>query len=79
MHHRHSKVYQRISAAEAIIQGTENKKDENHRQDGQFSVFLPLSDEEIEKLSEGGTVIEPIFNTDLPSGDGKVLRIFRKS
>lgn len=66
-----------VGSAEAIIQGTENKKDENHRQDGQFSVFLPLSDEEIEKLSEGGTVIEPIFNTDLPSGDGKVLRIFR--
>ncbi|MBR1562117.1 MAG: ABC transporter permease [Ruminococcus sp.] len=66
-----------VGSAEAIIQGTENKKDEKHRQDGQFSVFLPLSDEEIEKLSEGGTVIEPIFNTDLPSSDGKVLRIFR--
>ena len=66
-----------IGSAEAIIQGTENKKKENHRQDGQFSVFVPLNDEEIEKLSQGGTVIEPIFNTDLPTEDGKVLRLFR--
>ena len=34
-----------VGSAEAIIQGTENKKTENHRQDGQFSVFLPLTDE----------------------------------
>ena len=66
-----------IGSAEAIIQGTENKKKENHRQDGQFTVFVPLNDEEIEKLSQGGTVIEPIFNTDLPTEDGKVLRLFR--
>ena len=66
-----------VGSAEAIIQGTENKKTENHRQDGQFSVFLPLTDEELEKLSEGGTVIEPIFNTDILTEDGKVLRLFR--
>ena len=66
-----------VGSAEAIIQGTENKKEENHRQDGQFSVFLPLTDEELETLSEGGTVIEPIFNTDLLTEDEKVLRLFR--
>lgn len=66
-----------VGSAEAIIQSTENKKTENHRQDGQFSVFLPLTDEELEKLSEGGTVIEPIFNTDILTEDGKVLRLFR--
>ena len=65
-----------VGSAEAIIQGTENKKAENHRQDGQFSVFLPLTEEELSSLSEGGTVIEPIFNTDLPVEGGKVLRLF---
>ena len=66
-----------VGSAEAIIQGTENKKAENHRQDGQFSVFLPLTEEELSELSEGGTVIEPIFNTDLPAAEGRVLRLFR--
>ena len=66
-----------IGSAEAILQGTENKKEINHRQDGQFTVFLPLSEDEIDKLSEGGVVIEEAFNVDMPTEDGKVLRLFK--
>ena len=66
-----------IGSAEAVLQGTEDKKKENHRQDGQFTVFLPLSDDEIEKLSEGGVVIEEAFNVDLPTDGGRVLRLFK--
>lgn len=66
-----------ICSAETIIQGTQDKRKENNRQDGQFSVFLPLTDEDIKTLSEGGNVIEEAFSIDLPTDDGKVLRLFK--
>ncbi len=65
-----------VGSAEMIMQGTENMHSVNKVEDGQFTVFLPLSDDELSKLSEGGTVIEPHFSLDLKAEDGSVLRMF---
>ncbi|MBR4554711.1 MAG: ABC transporter permease [Ruminococcus sp.] len=65
-----------VGSAEMIMQGTVNKRSMNKVEDGQFSVFLPLTDDETESLSEGGTVIEPHFSLDLKAVDGSVLRMF---
>lgn len=64
-------------SAESVIQGTENMKSVNMVEDGQFTVFLPLTDEEKEKISKNGTVIEEMFYTDLPVEGGKTLRLFK--
>ena len=65
-----------VGSAEMIMQGTENKRSINKVEDGQFTVFLPLTDDELTILSEGGTVIEPHFSLDLKAEDGSVLRMF---
>ncbi len=66
-----------VGSAETIIHGAEAKRDEFCTEDGFFSVFLPLSDSETEKLSEGGTVIEAEFYTDLKVDEDTRLRMFK--
>ena len=76
-------VVSMVGAAETIIKGTENKKSENRSEDGQFTVFLPLTDKEIEKLSENGTVVEEMFYMDLPAENSgnddntAIIRMFK--
>ena len=66
-----------VGSAEMIIQGTENQKKFNKVEDGQFTVFLPLTDSQIHELSGYNTVIEPIFSIDLKAEDGSTLRMFK--
>ena len=66
-----------VGASEMIIQGTENRKSVNMVEDGQFTVFLPLTDEDISELTTDGTQIEPMFSFDLKTEDNAVLRMFR--
>ena len=70
-------VVSMVGSADAIIQGTDEKGKDSFVQDGQFTVFVPLTDSELEKLSEGDCVIEQQFSTDMPTDDGKVLRLFK--
>jgi len=70
-------VVSMVGSADAIIQGTDEKGKDSFVQDGQFTVFVPLTDSELEKLSEGDCVIEAQFSTDMPTDDGKVLRLFK--
>ncbi len=66
-----------VNAAEVIIIGTENTKEQNQVEDGQFSVFLSLTDEELSKVSVNGTKIEKMFSVDLTVSDGTQLRVFK--
>ena len=66
-----------VGSAEMIIRGTENHKSVNMVEDGQFTVFVPLSDEDISELTADGTQIEPMFSLDLKTEDGATLRMFR--
>ncbi|MBR1724863.1 MAG: ABC transporter permease, partial [Ruminococcus sp.] len=66
-----------VGAAETVIRGTDSMKSVNKVEDGQFTVFLPLTDAELDKLSSDGTVIEPMFSLDLKAEDGSVLRMFK--
>ena len=70
-------VVSMVGSADAIIQGTDEKGKDSFVQDGQFTVFVPLTESELEKLSEGDCVIEQQFSTDMPTDDGKVLRLFK--
>ena len=66
-----------VGSSEMLIQGTENQKSVNMVEDGQFTVFLPLSDEDLNGLTADGTTIEPMFSFDLKADHHATLRMFR--
>lgn len=66
-----------IGAADTIILGTAEHAEKNRIEDGQFSVFVPLTDEELRKLHEQDIEIEPMFYLDYELPDESVLRVFR--
>ena len=66
-----------VGSAETVLHGTKDKRSEFVTEDGFFSVFLPLTDEELKKVGEGGTVIQPEFYTDLTVDADSKLRMFK--
>ena len=70
--------------AETTIAGTNDYNKECNLQDGQFTVFSPLSEEQLGDLSKEYGEIEGIFSVDVAFGidddkdkQGKVLRVFK--
>ena len=57
-----------VGAAETIITGTNELVIENKVEDGQFSVFLPLTAEQEKKLTDSGATIERMFSADMKTG-----------
>lgn len=70
-------VFSIVGAAEVVLVGTERQKSQNLAEDGSFTVFLELTDDEIRTLTKDGTEIEPQFSFDLQAEDDAVLRMFR--
>lgn len=66
-----------VAAAETIITGTAEYGKKNNVEDGEFSVFIALTDEQIDEISEGGTQIEEKFSMDIEQEDGSVLRLMK--
>lgn len=66
-----------VGAAETIITGTYQKGVENKVEDGQFSVFLSLTDEQEKKITDSGVTLEKMFSFDIDMPDKSVLRVFR--
>ena len=44
-------------AAGTIMQGTKESGSIHHREDGQFGVFVPLTDDEIAQITEKGVTL----------------------
>lgn len=65
-----------IAAGITVIEGTEKAARENAVEDGHFSVFEPLSQEELSRISRQGIAVEPQFYLDFTLSDGSMLRIF---
>ncbi len=65
-----------VGAAETIIKGTADAAQENRVEDGQFSLFVPLTEEEQSTLKEDGVALESHFCMDYTLEDGSVLRVF---
>ena len=66
-----------IGAADTVIIGTAEHAEANRIEDGQFTLFVPLTDDEIKELTDSGAEIEPMFYLDYQLDDGDVLRVFR--
>lgn len=66
-----------VDAAETVIGGTDKNQAESNLEDGQFTVFTPLLDKQIEEIESKGVTIEPHISYDIDMEDGSVLRIFK--
>ncbi len=65
-----------VGAAETIITGTNELVIENKVEDGQFSVFVPLTEEQEKSLSDSGVIIERMFSADMDMGNS-TLRLMK--
>ena len=65
-----------IGAGYTIIDNGETHDEANKIEDGQFSVFVPLSDDEISQLEDAGAEVDGMFYDDYDVMDGKTLRVF---
>ena len=66
-----------VDAAETVIGGTNKNQADSNLEDGQFTVFTPLLDKQIEEIESKGVTIEPHISYDIDMEDGAVLRIFK--
>ena len=66
-----------IGGAETIIAGTEQNCRDKNCEDGEFTVFLPLTDEQIAELDKAGAEVEAKFSMDIESGKNKILRVMK--
>ncbi|MCR4595858.1 MAG: ABC transporter permease [Lachnospiraceae bacterium] len=65
-----------VDAAETVIRGTEKNQIETDLEDGQFTVFNALTDEQLKEITDAGVTLEPHISYDLTLDDGSVIRIF---
>lgn len=65
-----------VGAADTIITGTKVKAEENKVEDGQFGVFIPLTEEQEKTIRDMGVTLERMFSVDLTREDGSTLRVF---
>ncbi len=66
-----------IGTADTIILGTGKLAESNYLEDGEFSLFVPLSDKETEELTDKGITLEEQFYLDYAMEDGSTLRVFQ--
>lgn len=66
-----------IGTADTIILGTKKLAESNYLEDGEFSLFVPLSDKETEELTDKGITLEEQFYLDYAMEDGSAIRVFQ--
>ncbi|MCM1181215.1 MAG: FtsX-like permease family protein [Clostridium sp.] len=67
-----------VGAADTIMTGTADAAEKNRLEDGQFSLFVPLTEQEKSLLEKDGITLEAHFYLDYSMEDDSVLRIFSK-
>lgn len=66
-----------VGAADTIIIGVAEHGEANRLEDGEFQVFVPLSEEETAQLTGKGITLERMFYLDFLQEDGSTLRVYR--
>lgn len=69
-------VVSMVASADMIIYGAEKNGENCNIEDGQFTVFLPLTKEEEAKLTDRGIILEKHFSLDYIVSDDALLRVF---
>ncbi|MBR6960049.1 MAG: ABC transporter permease, partial [Clostridiales bacterium] len=66
-----------MGSALTVIDYTKIKDEECKREDGEFTVFIPLTDDEINEIESTGVTIDPMFYIDCEMSEGKILRVYK--
>ena len=66
-----------MGAAVTVMDTTEKNDLVCAREDGEFSVFVPLRDRELKQITDKGVSVEKMFFADYSLGENKVLRVFK--
>ena len=66
-----------VGGAETIITGSRETGERNRVESGEFSVFVPLTDEQENSMRDMGITLERKFSTDISMEDGSVLRLMK--
>ena len=66
-----------MGAAVTVIDYTEIRDRELCREDGEFSVFVPLRDDELKEITDKGVSVEEMFYADYALNQDQVLRVFK--
>ena len=66
-----------MGAAVTVMDYTELRDRELHCEDGEFSVFVPLGDDELSYITDKGVTVEEMFFADYAVSEDQVLRVFK--
>lgn len=66
-----------VASADSVIVGTHNNSVESRTEDGEFTVFIPLTDEQKDDLNALGAELEENFYYDISMPDSTTLRILK--
>ena len=66
-----------IGTADTIISGSEEAAVRNRLEDGQFRVFVPLTESQKEEMEQMGLTVEEQFFLDFECEDGSIVRVFK--
>ncbi len=66
-----------LGAAQNVIDGTVEHAQQNKIEDGEWETFIPLTQVQLQTLSEKGIEVEEQFYLDYPEGSGATLRLFK--
>ena len=66
-----------IGSAVSVIKTVNNKAEAARLEDGQFRVFVPLTETSLRNLENKGILLEECFHLDFLMEDGSTLRIMK--
>ena len=66
-----------VAAADTVVIRTGEYAKECKVEDGQFTVFVPLSSEQTEKIEEKGVTLEKMFYQDFSIKNKSTIRVFK--
>lgn len=66
-----------VGAADTIIQNVDTMAEESHLEDGEFTVFVPLTKEQTKELEGKGITLEKMFYLDYFFKDNSTVRIYK--
>lgn len=66
-----------VASSETIIIRTDEHNAVNHVEDGQFTTFLPLTDEQEKDITDKGVTLERMYSLDIKAEDGSTLRVMK--
>lgn len=67
-----------VAAADTIIKGTAEMAAADQVEDGQFDVFVPLTEKETESFEKDGVTLEEHFYLDYTLADDSMIRVFTR-